>query len=159
MSVRWRTEEVRETLKQENMTSQNFILDSLSPEEYDWLHPLLEAVELEQNEIIYHLKEPITAVYFPTTCLLSLANATALGRIVEVEMTGYEGISDVSLLLGETLPSCQVEVQLSGRAFKLSTEDFLMTIDRQCSGSESPTSRISRWCNCRNLLCATAFIR
>lgn len=108
----------------------NFILDSLLPADYEWIQPKLEEIELEQGDVICPLRERITAVYFPTTCLLSLTNSTELGEIVEVSVTGREGFAGVALLLGEEISPWQIEVQLPGKAFKLSAKDFITALGR-----------------------------
>lgn len=81
----------------------NFILDSLPIVEFDSLLPRLKDVELQQSEIIYRLRGPIQAVYFPSTCLLSWTNSTDMGEIVEVGTTGNEGLAGVTLLLDENI--------------------------------------------------------
>jgi Crp-like helix-turn-helix domain len=115
------------------MQTGNFILNSLPPQDSEWLRPQLEAVELQQGDIIYPLREPITQVYFPVTCLLSWTNSTEMGEIVEVGITGKEGIAGATLFLGEDLPPWQVDVQLSGQAFRLSAEDFLTALERSAA--------------------------
>ncbi|MCU0537171.1 MAG: Crp/Fnr family transcriptional regulator [Hydrococcus sp. Prado102] len=108
----------------------NFILGSLPQTEYEWLRPRLKEVELQQSYILYRAREQISAVYFPTTCLLSWTNSTEMGEIVEVGITGSEGLAGVILLLNEHISPWQVEVQMSGRALKLSKEDFIAALDR-----------------------------
>lgn len=112
------------------MASKNLILDSIPIIEYEWLQPKLKEVELQQNEILYKARERIPAVYFPTTCLFSLTNSTEMGEIVEVGITGNEGLAGVILLFDEEISPWQNEVQMSGSAFKLSKEDFIVALDR-----------------------------
>ncbi|GAB4368645.1 MAG: Crp/Fnr family transcriptional regulator [Elainellaceae cyanobacterium] len=109
----------------ERVTCHNFILDSLSQQEYDRLLPELEEIELRQGTILYQAREPNTVIYFPTTALLSWTNSTLEGEMVEVGMTGSEGMTGALLLLGENTLPYQVQVQLAGRAFKLPTPTFV----------------------------------
>lgn len=115
---------------QENQASKNFILASLPQAEYAWLQPMLEEVELQNAEIVYRAREPITDVYFPTTCILSWTNSTEMGEVVEVGITGDEGIAGVTLLLDENRAPWQIEVQIAGKALKLSTENFVNALHR-----------------------------
>lgn len=115
--------------------SENLILSSLPPTEYEWLQPKLEKVELQQGDFLYRVREPIRAVYFPTACLLSWTISSEMGEIVEVGITGNEGMAGEVLLLNEDITPWQVEVQITGKAFKLSTKDFDKALDR------SPTLR------------------
>jgi CRP-like cAMP-binding protein len=110
---------------QENQASKNFILDSLPQTEYAWLQSKLEEVELQQGDIIYQVRENITNVYFPTTCLLCWQNSTVMGEVVAMGITGDEGIAGVTILLDENRAPWQVEVQKAGKALKLSTENFV----------------------------------
>lgn len=108
----------------------NFILDLLPQSEYEWLCPQLVDVELSQSDILVDKGEPIANVYFPTTCILSWTNLTITGEIVEVGITGNEGLSGIILLLGETISPWQTEVQMAGRAFKLPVADFKAALNR-----------------------------
>ncbi|GFE70450.1 Crp/Fnr family transcriptional regulator [Chroococcus sp. FPU101] len=112
------------------MASKNLILDSLPTSEYEWLQPKLTEVELQQSDILYQAREQIRSVYFPTTCLLSLTNSTEMGEIVEIGVTSNEGLSGVTLLLGEDISPWRTEVQMSGRALKLKSEDFTTALDQ-----------------------------
>jgi CRP-like cAMP-binding protein len=113
--------------------SKNFILGSLPTTEYEWLRPKLKEVELQQGDLLYRARERIPAVYFPTTCLLSWTNSTEMGEIVEVGITGNEGLAGVVLLLNEHISPWQVEVEICGSALKLSTEDFTAAIARSAT--------------------------
>ncbi|PSB22405.1 Crp/Fnr family transcriptional regulator [filamentous cyanobacterium CCP2] len=112
------------------MVSNNFVLDSLPPAEYEMLQPRLEEVELKQGDVLCRVREQITNVYFPTTCLLSWTNSTEMGEMVEVGITGREGVSGVVLLLNEDTSPWQIEVQMPGRAFKLSAKNFITALDK-----------------------------
>jgi CRP-like cAMP-binding protein len=114
----------------QDKTLENFLLSSLPKPEYEWLQPKLKEVELSQGNYLYQVREKITAVYFPTTCLLSWTTSTEMGELVEVGVTGNEGMAGEILLLDENITPWQVEVEMSGKAFKLSTEDFIIALDR-----------------------------
>jgi CRP-like cAMP-binding protein len=109
---------------------ENFILASLPPTEYQWLRPKLEEVELIQGTVLYQAREPLPAVYFPISCLLSWTNSTETGEVVEVGITGNEGLTGMILLLDESISPWQTEVQLPGKAFKLAIDDFVTALDR-----------------------------
>ncbi|MDM9380958.1 Crp/Fnr family transcriptional regulator [Chlorogloeopsis sp. ULAP01] len=110
--------------------SKNFILNSLPQEEYDRLHPHLELVELHQNDILTRIREPITHVYFPTTVLISKVHSTQEGETVEVGITGFEGVVGTAFLFNQNSAPWQVEVQLTGEAFKLSAEIFARVLHK-----------------------------
>ncbi len=125
-----------------NKSATNFILDLLPQFEYESLHPHLVEVELSQSNILIEKGEPITNVYFPTTCILSWTNLTETGEVVEVGVTGNEGLSGTILLLGETIAPWQTEVQMAGRALKLPAAAFRAALDRSITLRQSTAAFI-----------------
>lgn len=115
---------------QENQAANNFILDSLPQSEYMSIQPSLEEVEVQRGDILYQIREPINNVYFPTSCILSWTNSTEMGEVVEVGVTGNEGVAGITILLDEDRAPWQVEVQKPGKALKLSTENFVNALQR-----------------------------
>ncbi|MCC5638828.1 Crp/Fnr family transcriptional regulator [Nostoc sp. CHAB 5844] len=118
---------------QENQAAKNFILDSLPQTEYAWLQPNLEEVELQRGDILYRIREPFTHVYFPTSGLLSLTNLTEMGEVVDVGVTGNEGMVGITILLDQDRTPWQVVVQKTGKAFRLSTENFINAVERSAT--------------------------
>jgi CRP-like cAMP-binding protein len=108
----------------------NYILDSLPLAEYDRLRSQLQRVTLQQGDVLLGLRQPITQVYFLTTAVVFWLNATAEGDIVEVGITGFEGMVGTSLLLQQRLAPWQAEVQLTGEAFTLSADIFLQALQQ-----------------------------
>jgi CRP-like cAMP-binding protein len=110
--------------------SSNLILNSLPADDYEWLQPHLQDVELLQGEILHRIGQPIDQVYFPTSGFLSWVNLTLEGDEVEVGAAGNEGMTGVPLLLGETTIPHQIEVQVAGRAMKLQAEVLVESLNR-----------------------------
>ncbi|MDX2232265.1 MAG: Crp/Fnr family transcriptional regulator [Leptolyngbyaceae cyanobacterium bins.349] len=102
----------------------NFILDSLSQEEYNEIHPDLKWVKLLQGEILVEARTPITHVYFPVTAVVSWIDSTLEGESVEIGITGFEGIVGATLLFEENAPPWAVEVQLTGAALQMDAQLF-----------------------------------
>lgn len=103
----------------------NFILNALPQTEYEVLHPHLKPVTLQQGETLVRVREPVTQVYFPVSAIVSWLNSTIEGDIVEVGMTGFEGMVGTTLLFNQTVAPWAVEVQLTGKALQMSAPDFL----------------------------------
>jgi CRP-like cAMP-binding protein len=108
----------------------NFILDSLPPEESAVLRPHLKPVMLKQNRVLVGVREPILQVYFPVTAIVSWINSTIEGDMVEVGMTGFEGLVGTTLLFNQDVAPWSVEVQLTGEAFQLSASLFIEALQR-----------------------------
>ena len=97
---------------------------------------LLSAVEQKgqrtqfcKNEIVCHTGDPITAVYFPETVILSIARPLASGSMTEIGTMGCDGILGMELVLGETVSSISARCQIEGWALKLDKDDFLVLLE------------------------------
>ncbi|HVG18771.1 MAG TPA: Crp/Fnr family transcriptional regulator [Blastocatellia bacterium] len=108
----------------------NYILDSIPAEDFDKLADKLKPVQLTQSEVLYHARQPIHQVYFPTTALLSWVASTEEGEMIEAGITGYEGMTGASTFLGQDLAPYRVDVQLSGSGFKMGAAAFKEAYDR-----------------------------
>jgi CRP-like cAMP-binding protein len=108
----------------------NWILDALPLEEYDRLRPHLKLVELHQNEILVNIQEPIKQIYFPTTALVSWLHSTEEGEMVEVGVTGFEGIVGTPLILDRDVAPWAVMVIITGQGYQLSTEVFVNALQK-----------------------------
>src|ERR1051325_1804949 len=108
----------------------NHILDSVPAEDFDKLADKLKPVSLAQGEILYHAREPVAQVYFPTTVLLSWVASTEDGEMVEAGITGFEGMSGASTFLGRNVAPYRVDVQLPGAGFKTGAGAFKEVYDQ-----------------------------
>jgi len=104
---------------------ENRILQGLTVEEFAALRPRLTVFDLKQHEILYEAGGPIEHVYFPTSGLISLLNVSESGDAIEAGIISSEGVAGGLVLLEEERSPCQVTVQISGKALRLSTPHFL----------------------------------
>jgi CRP-like cAMP-binding protein len=79
---------------------ENKILLSLPLDEYDYVIPKLEAVDLQYGKVLYNSGSPIKHVFFPNNGMCSLLSSTEDGSTVEVGMVGNEGMVGVPVILG-----------------------------------------------------------
>jgi CRP-like cAMP-binding protein len=68
----------------------NRLLSSLEPDDFAWLEPHLEAVELPKGKVVYETGEDIQYTYFPHNTIVSLVTVLRNGGSVEVAMFGRE---------------------------------------------------------------------
>jgi CRP-like cAMP-binding protein len=100
----------------------NHLLAALSAVELKRLKRRLEPVELALGEVVYESGRPLSHVYFPTNCIVSLLYVLENGASAEIAVVGNEGVVGVSIFMGgETTPSRAV-VQSSGLALRLPAE-------------------------------------
>lgn len=98
---------------------QNHILASLPPEDYERLAPHLELVEFPLGKVIQEAAAQITHVYFPENSMVSLVSHTPDGDSVEVGIVGYEGMVNVSAILGVDTSPHEMLVQIDDIALRL----------------------------------------
>ncbi len=84
----------------QRLPTRNYILNSLSEEEYARLQPDLEAVALLLGQILYRAEEPVEYVYFPSNSMVSVVATTSAGQCAEVGVIGWEGMTGMDVLMG-----------------------------------------------------------
>jgi CRP-like cAMP-binding protein len=68
----------------------NRLLAALEPEDYFWLEPHLEIVDLPRGKVLYATGEPIRHAYFPHDAVVSLVTVLQSGGSVEMAVFGRE---------------------------------------------------------------------
>jgi CRP-like cAMP-binding protein len=146
----------------------NYLLATLSPEDYKWLEPYLTRVELSHGAVLAEEGEILRHIYFPITAIISLVSELRDGRVVEMATFGREAM--VGMLFSgihvETLG--RYVVQIPGTILRIRTEKFqailnsrpgiqemasryteiLMVMTLQsvaCNAAHSVESRCCRW--------------
>jgi CRP-like cAMP-binding protein len=112
------------------LQSENHILSSLPPEDYERLAPHLETREVPRGEVLYRPEQRIDYGYFPLNSMVSLISRTADGESVEVGVVGYEGFAGVSLLLGVDASPFEQMVQIPDGAVRVRAEVLLEEFGR-----------------------------
>ena len=105
--------------KQPGRPVENQILLSLSNNEYDFILPNLEAVNLPYGRILYHSGDSISYAFFPNSGMCSLLATTEDGSTIEVGMVGNEGLVGVPVVLGMNSMPYEVTVQVQGSALRV----------------------------------------
>jgi CRP-like cAMP-binding protein len=105
--------------------SENHILASLPPEDYERLAPHLEQVQLPHGQILCEAGDLIEHVYFPINSMISLVSQLEDGSGTEVGVTGFEGMTGLSLILGADRSPHQTMVQIHDSAMRLKSAVLL----------------------------------
>jgi CRP-like cAMP-binding protein len=110
----------------------NFILAKLSPDDFALLEPNLEQINLPVRMSIEQRKKPVQHVYFVDNGIISVV---ANGDMeIEVGVIGREGMTGVSIILGEIGPAVyQTYVQVAGSGRRMKVAQFRVAM------SDSPT--------------------
>ena len=77
----------------------NRILQKLDSEDYDALMARAKVVPLKFRKLLYRQDEPVDAVYFPLTCMVSLLVSSNGEARMEMATVGREGVVGASELL------------------------------------------------------------
>jgi CRP-like cAMP-binding protein len=98
---------------------QNHLLAALRAEDYARLLPDLELISMPLGESVYERGVPMTCVYFPTTCMVSLLYVMENGDSAEIAVIGNDGVVGVSVFMGGEGMSSRAVVQNAGQCYRL----------------------------------------
>jgi CRP-like cAMP-binding protein len=116
---------VSETCTDEPLTPavwrRNRLLAALPEVEQQRLAGELQLVDLGLRDLLYEVDQPISSVYFPLGCVLSLV-APVGDDAVEVATVGPEGMVGLPAFLGAVTSAHRVYCQLPGPALQLSVD-------------------------------------
>lgn len=107
----------------------NQLLNALTAEQLRRLTKRGELVEMRFGTVLYEKNQLVADVYFPVSGVISLF-AVEDRAMLEVAMTGSEGVLGASVLAGVTLSPHLAIVQGTGAALKVSAADFLREFER-----------------------------
>ncbi|TYL87400.1 Crp/Fnr family transcriptional regulator [Bradyrhizobium cytisi] len=98
------------------MLQLNAILASLPEGDKAALKPHLKATHLQQKTVLFETGDTITAVYFPTSAVVSLVSTLTTGEMTEAAMVGRDGAVGIASALDGKVAMCRAIVQLGGDA-------------------------------------------
>ena len=104
--------------------SVNGLLSALAGASGERLVAKTQRVSLSVKDILYHPGDPITAVYFPLTCVISMMTEMKNGATIEIATVGNEGVLGIAPYLGIDEAVALGITQVSGEARRMSIEDF-----------------------------------
>ena len=107
----------------------NQLLDALPAGEYKRLQPSLIAVCLDIKTVLFEAGAPITRVYFPRNCVVSLVAPLHNGTMVDIATVGNKGIVGVPLLRGGVL-TFQAICSVAGWSDRMAAPTFLDEVER-----------------------------
>lgn len=102
----------------------NRLLAALPRKDHARLLPALALVDLKFGEFLHQPNQPISHVYFPIDCLVSLLVPSDGRQLLEVGMVGHEGMVGASIALGVPSSPMHPLVQGAGSALRMSASRF-----------------------------------
>jgi CRP-like cAMP-binding protein len=112
------------------MVAQNQLLNALPQALQEKLFPHLRQVTLERGRRIHEPNEPITEIYFPLDCALSITITMLNGDTAETGIIGRRDLLGVNAFMGgrETTQTTYI-VQVAGSAMSLDARVLLDEFD------------------------------
>jgi CRP-like cAMP-binding protein len=108
----------------------NRLLQKISLEDWDLIGPYLEAIALKERQVIEVPQKPITHAYFLESGVASVVAVDSEDHRIEVGVIGYEGITGVPLIMGDTRAQHSTYVQIPGHGHRLPQEALCSAIAR-----------------------------
>lgn len=102
----------------------NYFLNALNEEIYNEFSSHLETVNLSVNEYLYQPGDHVDFIYFPETSVISEFQILEDGRMVEIAMTGREGIIGLLPALNLCWAENWTQVSVEGRAHRVNSQVF-----------------------------------
>ena len=111
----------------------NRLLGKLSQADWNLLAPHLEAVTMRERQVIEVPQKPITHAYFLEIGVASVVAVDSEDHRIEVGVIGYEGVTGVPLIMGDTRAQHSTYMQIPGSGHRIAAERLRAAI----AGSES----------------------
>ena len=123
----------------------NRLLAALPAKERARVIARCDPVELEFEQILVNPGEPMRHVYFPTTSFISLVTPMGGKDILEIALTGNEGMFGVSVALGASNSTVRGVVQGAGTSWRVGAASFR----RELAANPPLTREVFRFINVR----------
>ncbi len=107
----------------------NRLLAALESEDFLWLEPHLEIVELPRGKVLYEPGEPIRYTYFPHDAVVSLVTVLQDGGSVEMAVFGREGALGFASALVTRQSFGRYVTQIPGTASRVLLERLNEALD------------------------------
>ena len=106
----------------------NRLLVKLAPADWALLAPHLEAVTMRERQVIEVPHKPITHAYLLEIGVASVVAVDNEDHRIEVGVIGFEGITGVSLIMGDTLAQHSTYMQIPGSGHRIATDKLRSAI-------------------------------
>ena len=146
----------------------NRLLNTLSPAAFQQLAPHIEASEMARGTVLSQPDEPLAALHFPDSGLISVIAVYSDGGTIEMAAVGREGCIGLPAVLGGKLATARYIVQVPGRIARIDAGRLKRIMDENdevrtllhcytigflnqvmvsggCNGAHSLNERLARW--------------
>lgn len=106
----------------------NLLLGMMAPADWSLLAPHLEAVTLRERQVIEVPQKPIAHAYFLEIGVASVVAVDSMDHRIEVGVIGYEGITGVPLIMGDTRAQHSTYMQIPGSGHRIAADRLCAAI-------------------------------
>ena len=111
----------------------NRLLTKLSPDDWALVAPHLEIIALKERQVVEVPHKPITHVYFMETGVVSVVAVNEEDHRIEVGVIGKEGMTGVSLVMGDDRAQHSAYLQIGGNGRRMPAAAFIEAMSRSTS--------------------------
>ncbi len=108
----------------------NRLLLALSSSDLRLLEPQLEPAQLEHRHVLELPDKNIEHVYFPETAIASVVAMNGRDERIEVGLIGCEGMSGVTVVMGNHRSPHSTYIQVSGEVLRIEAEAFRKAVKK-----------------------------
>ncbi len=102
----------------------NRLIQKISVDDWALVAPHLEAVSLRERQVVEVPNKPITHAYFMDSGVVSVVAVDKEDHRIEVGVIGYEGVTGVPLIMGDTRAQHSTYMQIGGAGHRIPQEPF-----------------------------------
>jgi CRP-like cAMP-binding protein len=111
----------------------NHLLNALPEADLDLLRPHLEPIRLDLRFSMERANQPIRFAYFPERGLASIVAHSKGNRMIEVGLIGLEGMTGLSLIMGDDRSANETFIQAEGEGLRISAEKLIGALEASAS--------------------------
>jgi CRP-like cAMP-binding protein len=115
----------------------NQLLDRVPAPERSHVLEASQLVDLAAGAVIHKPGAAVTHVYFPTASVISSLLPMQRGHVIEVSLTGHEGLYGAAAGRGSALSTVRAEVHVPGLAWRMATPAFRRSLATNRSLSDA----------------------
>jgi len=113
--------------------SQNLLLATLPPADFELMRPNLQTIDLPSGSTLIESGEVPTRAYFPHSGVIASIVSLSSGRVVEVRITGREGVIGAVTGTGPCASFTSAVVRIQGKCSVIDHPSFQTAFNRSQS--------------------------
>jgi CRP-like cAMP-binding protein len=119
-------------MSEDDLHGRNGLLAALDSDDWEYLRPALDVLQLERGAVLYEAGKPVRHIYFPHNAVVSLVAVMRDGRLAETGTVGREGFTGSETILGnDDTANSRSLVQVAGTASKVPLSTLRAFLDER----------------------------